>query len=67
MLNGIEYYYVWKRVDFQKVQLHAVAFYLWEICYDLALVKHSNILESPGYESLGLRVNKKKRTIGDIG
>ena len=53
-----------KRGDVQKLQLHAVA-YLWEICYDLALAKHDNVSESPGYESLGLRVNKKKRTIGD--
>ena len=55
-----------KRGDVQKLQLHAVA-YLWEICYDLALAKHDNVSESPGYESLGLRVNKKKRTIGHIG
>ena len=42
--------------NLQKVQLDAVA-YLWEICYDLALAKFENVSVSPGFESLGLRVN----------
>ena len=55
-----------KRGDLQKLQLYAVA-YVWEVCYDLAWAKRDNVSESPGYESLGLRVNKKKRIIRNIG
>ena len=49
--------------DLKKFQLDAVA-YLWEICYDLLLAKTDNVSMSPGFESLGLRVNNdndKKR------
>ena len=42
----------------QKLQLHAIA-YLWELCYDLLLAKNENVSVSPGFESLGLRVNKQ--------
>ncbi len=62
--------FVWSKVttleleqrscDLQKLQLDAVA-YLWEIRYDLALVKYHNVSTSPGFESLGLRVNHLKR------
>jgi len=46
--------------DLNKVQLDAVS-YLWEICYDLLLAKSHNVSVSPGYESLGMRVNRGKR------
>ena len=45
----------------QTLQLDAIA-YLWEICYDLLLAKGENVSVSPGFESLGLRVNNKKRS-----
>ena len=48
--------------EFQKLQLDAIA-YLWEICYDLVLAKGENVSTSPGFESLGLRVNSLKRKI----
>ena len=46
----------------RKVQLDAVA-YLWELCYVLLLAEGDNVSASPGFESLGLRVNRagKKR------
>ena len=51
--------------EMQKLQLDAVA-YLWEMCYDLLLDKSHNVSVSPGYESLGLRVNRaNKRKAGD--
>ena len=40
-------------------QLNAVA-YLWELVYELLLSSHDDVSESPGFESLGLRVNKLK-------
>ena len=43
--------------DLKKLQSDAIA-YLWEISYDLLLPKHDNVSTSPGFESLGLRVNK---------
>ena len=45
-------------VSLQRMQLTAVA-YLWEIYYDLMLAKSENVSDSPGAESLGLRVNNK--------
>ena len=50
--------------DLKKLQLDAIA-YLWEISYDLLLAKSENVSTSPGFESLGLRVNnvnKRKRS-----
>ena len=46
--------------ELKKLQLDAVA-YLWEICYDLMLAKAENVSTSPGFESLGLRVNRKRK------
>ena len=46
--------------ELKKLQLDAVA-YLWEICYDLLLAKAENVSTSPGFESLGLRVNRKRK------
>lgn len=43
--------------DLQKLQLDAVV-YLWELCYDLLLAERVNVSVSPGFESLGLRVNR---------
>ena len=43
--------------DTKKLQLDAVA-YLWEICYDILLANGDNVSKSPGFESLGLRVNR---------
>ena len=40
----------------QESQLLAIS-YLWEICHDLLLAKKDNVSFSPGFESLGLRVN----------
>ena len=48
----------------QTLQLEAIA-YLWEIFRDLLLAKGENISISPGYELLGLRVNRKKRKLDD--
>ena len=48
----------------QTHKLNAVA-YLWEICYDLLLAKGENVYVSLGYESLGLRVNRKRRKRDD--
>ena len=44
----------------QTHQLNVVA-YLWEICYDLLLAKGDNVSESPGFEAVGLRVNKQPK------
>eukprot|EP00986_Skeletonema_menzelii_P009304 scaffold4187_cov135-Skeletonema_menzelii.AAC.10 len=41
----------------RKVQLDAVA-YLWELCYDLLLAEGDNVSASPGFEAMGLRVNR---------
>ena len=49
----------------QKVQLDAVA-YLWELCYELLLSRSNNVSKSPGFESLGLRVNAHKRKAAEI-
>jgi len=46
--------------DLKKLQLDAIA-YLWEISHDLLLPKHDNVSTSPGFESLGLRVNNHKK------
>lgn len=43
-------------VSLQRMQLTAVA-YLWEMYYELMLARSENVSESPGAESLGLRVN----------
>jgi len=48
----------------KKLQLDAVA-YLWEMCYDLVLAKAENVSTSPGFESLGLRVNRKRKRSND--
>jgi hypothetical protein len=45
--------------NLQRHQLDAVS-YLWEICHDLLLEKNSNMSISPGFESLGLRLNEKR-------
>ena len=44
----------------KTLQLDAIS-YLWEICYDILIAKGDNVSGSPGFESLGLRVNTKKR------
>ena len=44
----------------KKLQLDAIA-YLWEISYDLLLAKSENVSTSPGFESLGLKVNNDKK------
>jgi hypothetical protein len=44
----------------RKVQLDALA-YLWELCYDLLLAEGHNVSVSPGFESLGLRVNRARK------
>ncbi len=44
--------------NLQNLQLDAVA-YLWELVYDLLLATADNVSQSPGFESLGLRVNKE--------
>jgi len=49
-----------KRGDLRKLQLDAVA-YLWELVYDLLLAKSENMSTSPGFESLGLRVNNERK------
>lgn len=49
--------------ELQKVQLDAVA-YLWELRYDLLLAECHNVSVSPGFESLGLRVNRAKKRKG---
>ena len=33
--------------------------YLWELVYELLLSGHDDVSESPGFESLGLRVKNK--------
>ena len=48
----------------ETLQLHAVA-YLWEICYDLLLANGENVSASRGFESLGLRVTRKRRKLND--
>jgi hypothetical protein len=50
--------------NLQRLQLDAVL-YLWEICHDLLFEKISNVSISPGFESLGLRLNEKKRKVYD--
>ena len=44
----------------RTLQLNAIAC-LQEIFYDLLLAKTDNMSASPGFESLGFRVNTKKR------
>ena len=46
------------KLQTHQLEIETVA-YLWEICYDLPSSKE-NVSESPGFESLGLRVNRKK-------
>ena len=48
----------------QTLQLNAVS-YLWELCYDLLLANGENVSASPGFESLGLRVNNKRRKLNE--
>ena len=50
--------------ELKKLQFDAVS-YLWEICYDLVLAKAENVSTSPGFESLGLRVNRKRKRSND--
>ena len=49
-----------KSGKFKTLQLDAIA-HLWEICYDLLFAKGDNVSASPGFESLGLGVNTKKK------
>ena len=49
-----------KSGDLKKLQLDAVA-YLWELCYDLLLARADNVLTSPGFETLGLQMNRKRK------
>ncbi len=51
--------------DLKRLQLDAVL-YLWELCYDITLAKSDNVSVSPGFESLGLKVNQKKRNVNEI-
>ena len=46
--------------ELKKLQLDGVA-YLWELCYDLLLKGADNISASPGFESLGLRISRKRK------
>ena len=46
----------------QTLQLNAIS-YLWELCYNLLLANGENVLAIPGFESLGLRVNNKRRKL----
>ncbi len=46
--------------ELQKIQLDAIS-YLWELCYDLLLAESHNVSVSPGFESLGLRVNRTRK------
>jgi len=46
--------------ELQKIQLDAIS-YLWELCYDLLLAESHNVSASPGFESLGLRVNRTRK------
>ena len=48
----------------QTLQLNAVS-YLWELCYDLLLANGENVSASPGFESLGLRVNNKRQKLNE--
>ena len=48
----------------QTLQLNAVS-YLWELCYDPLLANSENVSASPGFESLGLRVNNKRRKLNE--
>merc|ERR1711862_776728 len=52
-------------IGLKKVQLDAVA-YLCELCYDLMLSERRNVSKSPGFESLGLRVNRLKRKASEM-
>ncbi len=45
--------------NLQRLQLDTVS-HLWEICYDLLLEKNSSVSISPGFELVGLRLNKKE-------
>ncbi len=47
-----------RETTLERMQLSAVA-YLLEICYDLMLAHSENISDSPGFESLGLRMKKR--------
>ena len=43
----------------QKLQLMSIS-YLWEIFYDLALGNNkNNVSSSPGFENLGLQINRE--------
>jgi len=51
--------------DLQRLHLDAVA-YLWELSYDILLNSSHNVSISPGFQALGLRLNraggKRKRS-----
>ncbi len=49
-----------KAGDLQKIQLDTKS-YLWELRYDLLLAECHNVSVSPGFESLGLRVNRTRK------
>ena len=49
-----------KGVDLDKMQLNDVA-YLWELANDLLLAESQYVLASPGFESLGLRINNERK------
>ena len=53
-----------KSEEQKKLQLDVVT-YLWEICYDLVLAKAECVFTRPGFESLGLRVNHKRKRNND--
>jgi hypothetical protein len=42
--------------DQSDKQLVAIS-YLWELCDSLLMARADNVSESPGFESMGLRVN----------
>ena len=46
----------------QTLQLNAIS-YMWELCYYPLLANGENVLASPGFESLGLRINNKRRKL----
>jgi len=48
----------------QTLQLNVIS-YLWKLCYDLLLANGENVLASPGFKSLGLRVNNKRRKLNE--
>ena len=49
-----------KSGDLKKLQLDVVA-YLWELCYDLLLARADNVSTRPGFVSLRLQMNRKRK------